>query len=218
MSLVQAYIRAKNTDDLDGKSWDFPKIHALQHIFDDIVAKGATRNYNSKTNESLNRPLKQKYTHTNFKDVAEQVDQAYTHSYYWLTVSQILNIDHLEYLVTYMRAKLDKLDRMNVEQDLEESDVGGQIDASLTTTTVSEGSSDGLSAHFHLGSPEKDEKALLDLTGATKVLVPNLLRMLGAFINKSRTRDEGYYQVQSGHIVSVFVLHLPVESQHKCMW
>ena len=63
MSLVQAYIRAKNADDLDGKSWDFPKIHALQHIFEDIVAKGATCNYNSKPNESLNWPLKKIYTH-----------------------------------------------------------------------------------------------------------------------------------------------------------
>lgn len=56
------------------KSWDFPKMHSLLHLFDDIVAKGATRNYNTKTNESRHRPLKRTYQLlTNFKDVAEQV-------------------------------------------------------------------------------------------------------------------------------------------------
>ena len=66
-----------DSDDEDTKgtkSWDFPKIHLLLHLFDDIVAKGATRNYNTKTNESRHRPLKRIYLFlTNFKDVAEQV-------------------------------------------------------------------------------------------------------------------------------------------------
>jgi len=74
--LVQAYFRAEKTGDLDEKNWNFPKIHLQQHLFDDIVAKGATRNYSSKPNEGLNRPLKNKYTRTNFRDVAEQVNQA----------------------------------------------------------------------------------------------------------------------------------------------
>jgi len=61
-------------DGPDVKDWDFPKIHSQQHLFDDIVAKGATRNYNTKPNESLNRPLKGIYVNqTNFRDVAEQV-------------------------------------------------------------------------------------------------------------------------------------------------
>ena len=67
---------AEKSEDLDKKNWDFPKIHALQHLFDDIVAKGATRNFNSKTNESLNRPLKKRYIRSNFRDVAEQVNSA----------------------------------------------------------------------------------------------------------------------------------------------
>lgn len=73
---MQAYITDDETDNPESKSWDFPKIHSLQHLFDDIVAKGATRNYNTKTNESLNQPLKGKYhNQTNFRDVAEQVGQ-----------------------------------------------------------------------------------------------------------------------------------------------
>jgi len=74
MLLIQAYIIAEKPEELDTKNWDFPKIHLQQHLFDDILAKGATCNSNSKTNESLNRPLKQKYTRTNFREVAEQVN------------------------------------------------------------------------------------------------------------------------------------------------
>jgi len=59
--------------DLAEKSWDFPKIHSQLHLFDDIIAKGVTRNYNTKPNESLNRPFKGDYTVTNFWDVDEQV-------------------------------------------------------------------------------------------------------------------------------------------------
>jgi len=76
MILVQAYIVAKKPTYLDTKNWDFPKIHWQQHLFDDILAKGATRNFNSKINESLNCPLKKKYICTNFRDVAEQVGHA----------------------------------------------------------------------------------------------------------------------------------------------
>lgn len=61
-------------DDEEMKSWDFPKMHSQLHLFDDIVAKGATRNYNTKTNESRHQPIKRVYIFlTNFKDVAEQV-------------------------------------------------------------------------------------------------------------------------------------------------
>jgi hypothetical protein len=73
---LQEYI-ALEISDSDGeetKSWDFPKMHSQLHLFDDIVAKGATRNYNTKTNESRHRPIKRIYVFlTNFKDVAEQV-------------------------------------------------------------------------------------------------------------------------------------------------
>ena len=73
---LQEYIALEesNSDGEGTKNWNFPKIHSLVHLFDDIVAKGATRNYNTKTNESRHRPLKRIYLLlTNFKDVAEQV-------------------------------------------------------------------------------------------------------------------------------------------------
>ena len=56
------------------KSWNFPKAHTHQHLFDDIQNKGVTRNYNTKPNESAHRPLKKFYMHhTNFKNVDPQV-------------------------------------------------------------------------------------------------------------------------------------------------
>lgn len=49
-------------------------MHALVHSFDDIEAKGASRNYNTKPNEKMHGPLKKSYARrTNFRDVASQV-------------------------------------------------------------------------------------------------------------------------------------------------
>ena len=62
-----------NNPYLAEKNWNFPKIHSQLHLFDDIIAKGVTRNYNTKPNESLNQPLKANYTLTNHQDVDEQV-------------------------------------------------------------------------------------------------------------------------------------------------
>lgn len=57
-----------------GKNWNFPKMHLNAHIFEDIVQKGVTRNYNTKPNESMHRSLKDNYhTRTNFKNVVDQV-------------------------------------------------------------------------------------------------------------------------------------------------
>lgn len=67
-------LEISNSDGGATKNWDFPKMHSLVHLFDEIVAKGVTRNYNTKPNESRHRPLKRIYLLlTNFKDVAEQV-------------------------------------------------------------------------------------------------------------------------------------------------
>ncbi|KAG1828912.1 hypothetical protein EV424DRAFT_1589978 [Suillus variegatus] len=57
------------------KNWNFPKIHLATHLFDDIMAKGVTCNFNTKPNEKAHRPLKKSYQlRTNFKDVAEQAN------------------------------------------------------------------------------------------------------------------------------------------------
>jgi hypothetical protein len=43
------------------KGWSFLKMHMIIHIFDDIEAKGATRNYNAKPNKQIHGPLKNLY-------------------------------------------------------------------------------------------------------------------------------------------------------------
>ena len=49
-------------------------MHLAQHLFDDIITKGATRNYSSKTFEKMHGPLKESYIRrTNFREVAGQV-------------------------------------------------------------------------------------------------------------------------------------------------
>ncbi|KAF8259367.1 hypothetical protein EI94DRAFT_1813457 [Lactarius quietus] len=75
-SLMEEYIKLSSTNaptegDDEPKNWNFPKMHALVHSFDDIEAKGASRNYNTKPNKKLHGPLKKSYTlRTNFKNFA----------------------------------------------------------------------------------------------------------------------------------------------------
>jgi hypothetical protein len=58
--------------------WNFPKMHLIQHLFEDIEAKGVTRNYTSKTFEKMHGPLRSSYERvTNFKNVAGQVGNCY---------------------------------------------------------------------------------------------------------------------------------------------
>lgn len=61
-------------EDVVLKQWDFPKVHLQSHLFDDIITKGVTRNYNTKMGESCHRPFRSDYvSSTNFRDVDEQV-------------------------------------------------------------------------------------------------------------------------------------------------
>ena len=49
-------------------------MHLTQHLFEDIEAKGVTRNYSSKPFEKMHGSLGVAYTRlTNFKDVGGQV-------------------------------------------------------------------------------------------------------------------------------------------------
>ncbi|KAI9443747.1 hypothetical protein BJY52DRAFT_1206738 [Lactarius psammicola] len=76
------------------RDWNYPKMHALVHSFDDIEAKGASRNYNTKPNEKLHSPIRKLYNRTNFKNVA----------------SQILNREHLGFVAALIRNQIDELD------------------------------------------------------------------------------------------------------------
>jgi hypothetical protein len=51
-------------------------MHLIQHLFDDIVEKGVTRNYTSKTFEKMHGPVKESYKwRSNYKNVGSQVSQ-----------------------------------------------------------------------------------------------------------------------------------------------
>ncbi|KAH9172732.1 hypothetical protein EDB89DRAFT_2114096 [Lactarius sanguifluus] len=82
------------------QGWDFPKMHALVHSFDDIEMKGATRNYNTKPNEKLHGHIKKAYARrTNFKDVAPQ----------------ILKIEHAKFVSLLIRTEIDEIDEIASE-------------------------------------------------------------------------------------------------------
>ena len=113
-----------------------------------------------------------------------------------LTTSQILNLIHLEYLASFIRTKINKLDQMKREQDAEGLDVRDQMGAMSTATTVP-----GVKSHIHLGAPEKDETPLSELTDPAGFSVPGFPKLLEAYVNRFRTREEGYYRVQKEHMV-----------------
>ncbi|KAG2114730.1 uncharacterized protein F5147DRAFT_649883 [Suillus discolor] len=70
-ALIKQYMTQTADDNL--KNWNFPKLHMTTHIFDDIEAKGASCDYNTKPNEQMHGPLKDWYLNwTNFKNIAEQ--------------------------------------------------------------------------------------------------------------------------------------------------
>ncbi|KAG2345160.1 hypothetical protein BDR05DRAFT_975302 [Suillus weaverae] len=63
-----------SANDDSGKNWAYPKRHAYAHLFNDIEAKGATFNTNTKPNEKCHGPIRWIYLRrTNFKNIAEQV-------------------------------------------------------------------------------------------------------------------------------------------------
>ncbi|KAK0467597.1 hypothetical protein IW261DRAFT_1553860 [Armillaria novae-zelandiae] len=91
---LKAYSQA--TDHMVWKnvtSWSIPKVHMQRHLFDDIIAKGATKNYNTKVNECMHGPLKEAYqTWTNFKNVADQI--LMTDHKYGIAMKLRQRIDH----------------------------------------------------------------------------------------------------------------------------
>ncbi|KAJ7654769.1 hypothetical protein B0H17DRAFT_1163502 [Mycena rosella] len=84
-----AYIEAyTNTELDDGKNWNFPKMHAHTHAFDDIERKGIDEAMHGSTRNAYLRQ-------TNFKNVAPQ----------------ILKSEHRRLVGKYIRDQLDDLDQ-----------------------------------------------------------------------------------------------------------
>lgn len=139
-------------------------MHLSAHLFDDIEAKGVTRNYNTKPNEKMHGPLKDAYQdRTNFKNFAEQVmHQLLRYIVNRVLIEQhvfkILRYNHDSLVAEYIRSKMECLD----EQNLGSSIVPDPLEAD----------SDGLESteptdvqHFSLGS-QQATKSFADIEAA----------------------------------------------------
>ncbi|KAG1738384.1 uncharacterized protein EDB91DRAFT_1237752 [Suillus paluster] len=116
----------------NGKNWNYPKLHMDLHIFDDVEAKGATRNYNTKPNEKMHSSLKDSYLlRTNFRDVAEQ----------WQVIADCIRRRLYEF---------DEHQRQLHEEDLLEEE---EFIANVVERPISTGSS----FHVKLGSKQPSE-------------------------------------------------------------
>ncbi|KAG1736663.1 uncharacterized protein EDB91DRAFT_1238031 [Suillus paluster] len=121
-------------------NWNFPKDHLAVHLFDDIKAKGVTRNFNTKPNEKAHRPLKKYYQlRTNFKQVADQ----------------ILRADHWSLVSAWICYRLNDLNDYNARKEV--SALGGSdLDLDTDDTALDERVTPRLestgSFHIKLGS------------------------------------------------------------------
>ena len=101
------------------RDWNFIKMHYQLHAFDDVLCKGATRNYNTKPNEKLHKPMRDAYhRRTNFKSVEKQVCSLKIYVFK-LKFAQILDVDHYLLVSEFIQSKIDDLDSSIAERDKE---------------------------------------------------------------------------------------------------
>ncbi|TEB26008.1 hypothetical protein FA13DRAFT_1636737, partial [Coprinellus micaceus] len=76
------FAEVKKHGDMDKtKSWKAaPKVHMHVHMPHDIMGKGVTKHYSTKTFEVMHKPLKVAYLRMNFKDVSPQILESETRS------------------------------------------------------------------------------------------------------------------------------------------
>ncbi|KAG1771406.1 hypothetical protein EV702DRAFT_977341 [Suillus placidus] len=124
-ALMKQYIT--ETDEMNDKGWSFPKMHMIMHIFDDIEAKGTTRNYNTKPNEQMHGPLKKSYQcRTNFKNFAEQILRID----HWLLVSEDIRC-RVEDSDEFLRSTSQAAGNADVDVDDPETDNLVPLDGSM---------------------------------------------------------------------------------------
>ncbi|KAG1836405.1 hypothetical protein DFJ58DRAFT_719098 [Suillus subalutaceus] len=93
---LEDYIAIIEETDPDAtKNWNFPKMHASKHIFDDIITKGAACNFSTRPNKKQHGPIKRWYLRqTNHKDIA----------------NQILVLDHKSFVAEFIRSRIEFCD------------------------------------------------------------------------------------------------------------
>ncbi|KAJ7447334.1 hypothetical protein B0H11DRAFT_2335669, partial [Mycena galericulata] len=148
-----------------GKNWNFPKFHARQHAFEDIENKGASRNFGTKTSESMHGKIRQIYHRLiNFKDVTPQ----------------LVKHDHRRTVATFIRDQIDALNQDPDEspEDLELSissnvDIGSKLKPVSFSRLEEEMSSDPAFERFRV----KFGDFLSDFLPAFGYNLPNRRRM-----------------------------------------
>ncbi|KAG1776116.1 hypothetical protein EV702DRAFT_1180116 [Suillus placidus] len=142
---LEEYIAIIDETDPDvTKNWNFPKMHASKHIFDDIIAKGAARNFSTRPNEKQHGPIKRWYLRqTNRKDIA----------------NQILELDHKSFVAEFIRSRIVFLDEERHKltlsrEELEEKDNDNDNEPS--------------EAHLHIGSPLRNLTSLAQVEEENK--------------------------------------------------
>ncbi|KAG1795406.1 uncharacterized protein HD556DRAFT_1431701 [Suillus plorans] len=157
---LEDYIKIVEETDPDTiKNWNFPKIHSGKHIFDDIMAKGAARNFSTRPNEKQHGPIKWWYLRqTNRKDIADQ----------------ILELDHKSVVSEFIRSRIKCLDEerrklMLSQEELEDTDLDDEK----------------FEEHFHIGSPLKNQTTLSQVEEENKSIraFHQFRKKLATFLN-----------------------------------
>ncbi|KAG2148370.1 hypothetical protein BD769DRAFT_1624790 [Suillus cothurnatus] len=168
-SLMKQYMTQTANDNV--KNWNFPKLHMTTHIFDDIEAKGATCNYNTKPNEQMHGPLKDWYLNwTNFKNVAEQILRID----HWLLVADDIG-RRISDFDEYSQQKSDSDGEDDDALDDENTDIGPGAD-SISTLDPSQ--------HVRMGSRQASQTfCSIENAHKTQVEFTNFRIKLNAFLN-----------------------------------
>ncbi|KAG1731088.1 uncharacterized protein EDB91DRAFT_1085205 [Suillus paluster] len=132
---LEEYITVIDKIDLDVmKNWNFPKMHASKHIFNNIIAKGAARNFSTQPNKKQHGPIKCWYLwQTNHKDIA----------------NQILELDHKSFVTEFVCSCIEYLNEEQCKltlswEELEEEDIDDE----------------SFEAHLHIGLPLRNLTSL----------------------------------------------------------
>ncbi|KAI0035349.1 hypothetical protein K488DRAFT_43506 [Vararia minispora EC-137] len=172
------------------KNWNFPKLHLLQHSFDDIEAKGVSANYNTKPSEKMHGPYKKAYKlRTNFRNVA----------------SQLLRIDHYTLTSVFLRDLINLRDEYELDLAQTLADTAGTMDDT--------GSSIGIKRPMTWQDFENTHKAHPFLKNIRSVLAQWLTATLPFFGEHSLLLPNGKVSFHPDDLICQYhLLRTPYES------
>ncbi|KAG1896982.1 uncharacterized protein F5891DRAFT_1130066 [Suillus fuscotomentosus] len=167
-ALMKQCIIKTEDDDKSDKDWNFPKLHMLMHLFDDIEAKGASRNYNTKPNEQMHGLLKD----------------------WQLPIIKILRMDHWFHVADDIRHRLLDLDdhlmftSQGQANDDDDKDEDEDEDAQCPASDFLPGLNVDGSLHVKLGSSQAPQTfALIEDTHQNNDAFINFRVKLNSFLN-----------------------------------